>query len=206
MISSLVRALISTFKARRELALENVALRQQLAVLRRSVKRPRLSKVDRGFWGRCCTALAESKIRLLCWLRYVRAMKYPKRCQYKHAKQKKYHVRNWAEYNEGLRRRGDLTVWFDEEAIANWKADKTGKPGGQRVYSDMAIETGLVVRMVYKLAYRQTEGFLHSIASLLGLGIEIPDYSTLCRRSRLLRKKLRIPKAASNSTHPPDDR
>ena len=125
-------------------------------------------------------------------------MKYPKRCQYKHAKQKKYHVRNWAEYNEGLRRRGDLTVWFDEEAIANWMADKTGKPGGQRVYSDMAIETGLVVRMVYKLAYRQTEGFLHSIASLLGLGIEIPDYSTLSRRSRLLRKKLRIPKAASN--------
>ena len=125
------------------------------------------------------------------------SMKYPKRCQYKHAKQKKYHVRNWAEYNEGLRRRGDLTVWFDEEAITNWKADKTGKPGGQRVYSDMAIETGLVVRMVYKLAYRQTEGFLHSIASLLGLGIEIPDYSTLCRRSRLLRKKLRIPKAAS---------
>ena len=52
------------------------------------------------------------------------SMKYPKRCQYKHAKQKKYHVRNWAEYNEGLRRRGDLTVWFDEEAIANWKADK----------------------------------------------------------------------------------
>ena len=72
-------------------------------------------------------------------------MKYPKRSQYKHAKQKKYHVRNWAEYNEGLRRRGDLTVWFDEEAIANGKADKTGKPGGQRVYSDMAIETGLVV-------------------------------------------------------------
>ena len=61
-------------------------------------------------------------------------MKYPKRSQYKHAKQKKYHVSNWAEYNEGLRRRGDLTVWFDEEAIANWKADKSGKPGGQRVY------------------------------------------------------------------------
>ena len=125
-------------------------------------------------------------------------MKYPKRSQYKHAKQKKYHVRNWAEYNEGLRRRGDLTVWFDEKAIANWMADKTGKPGGQRVYSDLAIETSLVVRMVYKLAYRQTEGFLNSIASLLGLGIEIPDYSTLCRRSRLLRKKLRIPKAASS--------
>ena len=70
------------------------------------------------------------------------SMKYPKRCQYKHAKQKKYHVRNWAEYNEGLRRRGDLTVWFDEEAIANWKADKTGASaincysGGQKLVHD----------------------------------------------------------------------
>ena len=42
MISSFVRALVSAFKARRELALENVALRQQLAVLPRSVKRPRV--------------------------------------------------------------------------------------------------------------------------------------------------------------------
>ena len=24
----------------------------------------------------------------------------------------KYRVTNWAEYNEGLRRRGDLTVWI----------------------------------------------------------------------------------------------
>ena len=146
------------------------------------------------------------------------SMKYPKRCHgvtYKHAKQKKYHVRNWAEYNEGLRRRGDLTtpLWFDEEAIANWKADKTGKPGGQRVYSDMAaaIETGLVVRMVYKLAYRQTDhpGFLHSIASLLGLGIEIggPDYSTLCRRSRRnAPQEAADSESREHSTHPPDDR
>ena len=50
MISSFVRALVSVFKARRELALENLALRQQLAVLRRSVKRPQLSNVDREFW------------------------------------------------------------------------------------------------------------------------------------------------------------
>ena len=133
-------------------------------------------------------------------------MKYPKRCQYKHAKQKKYHVRNWAEYNEGLRRRGDLTVWFDEEAIANWKADKTGKPGGQRVYSDMAIETGLVVRMVYKLAYRQTEGFLHSIASLLGLGIEIPDLLDVVSALEVAPQEAADSESREHSTHPPDDR
>ena len=134
------------------------------------------------------------------------SMKYPKRCQYKHAKQKKYHVRNWAEYNEGLRRRGDLTVWFDEEAIANWKADKTGKPGGQRVYSDMAIETGLVVRMVYKLAYRQTEGFLHSIASLLGLGIEIPGLLDVVSALEVAPQEAADSESREHSTHPPDDR
>jgi len=133
-------------------------------------------------------------------------VKYPKRSQYRHAKQKKYRVRNWAEYNEALRRRGDLTVWFDEEAIAKWKAPKTGKAGGQRLYSDLAIEAGLVVRMVYKLGLRQAEGFLRSLASLLGLGIEIPDYSTLCRRSKTLRKKLRIPQERRQAADPSDDR
>ncbi len=50
MIWSLLCSLISAFKARRSLALENLALRQQLAVLQRSVKRPQLSNVDRGMW------------------------------------------------------------------------------------------------------------------------------------------------------------
>ena len=119
-------------------------------------------------------------------------MQYPKRSQYKHAKKKKYRIRNWRAYTEALRRRGDLTVWFDVDAIEEWQADKTGKPGGQRKYADVAIETGLVVRMIYKLAYRQTQGLLKSIATLLGLGIEIPDYSTLCRRSKTLRKNCRF--------------
>ena len=29
----------------------------------------------------------------------------------------KYRVKNWATYEAGLRRRGDITVWFDEDAI-----------------------------------------------------------------------------------------
>jgi len=40
----------SALKAHRELALENLALRQQLAVLRHQVKRARPTKADRLFW------------------------------------------------------------------------------------------------------------------------------------------------------------
>ena len=51
MISTLLRTLISTLASHRKLALENLALRQQIAVLQRSVKRPRLKKSDRLFWA-----------------------------------------------------------------------------------------------------------------------------------------------------------
>ena len=51
---SLVRALAlilrALFRSRASLALENLALRQQLSVLRRGIKRPRLRPRDRIFW------------------------------------------------------------------------------------------------------------------------------------------------------------
>jgi hypothetical protein len=40
----------SLFKLRRQLALENLALRQQLVMIKPSVKRPRVLPVDRLFW------------------------------------------------------------------------------------------------------------------------------------------------------------
>ena len=40
----------SSLKSQRELALENLALRQQLAILYRKSKRPKLHKADRAFW------------------------------------------------------------------------------------------------------------------------------------------------------------
>jgi hypothetical protein len=42
----------------------------------------------------------------------------------------KRRVTNWAAYNESLRRRGDLTVWFSEEALALWAAAPRTTPGG----------------------------------------------------------------------------
>ena len=46
----LLETIGAVFKSRRQLALENLALRQQLAMLKQSVKRPRVSTIDRVFW------------------------------------------------------------------------------------------------------------------------------------------------------------
>jgi len=50
LLLSLLATLRSVLRVRTELALENLALRQQLAALRRSTPRPRLRPTDRAFW------------------------------------------------------------------------------------------------------------------------------------------------------------
>jgi hypothetical protein len=46
----IARALALAFRGHRELVLENLALRQQLATLKRSVRRPHVQTRDRLFW------------------------------------------------------------------------------------------------------------------------------------------------------------
>ena len=94
-----------------------------------------------------------------------------------------YRVINWAEYNESLRQRGDLTIWVSEEAQSVWSAPRRTSRGGQRRYSDLAIETCLMLRTAYHLGLRQTQGLMGSIGTLMGLDIRVPDYSTLSRRA-----------------------
>ncbi|MDQ2805269.1 MAG: IS5/IS1182 family transposase, partial [Pseudomonadota bacterium] len=51
----------------------------------------------------------------------------------------RYRVRNWPAYEAGLKRRGDLTLWIDEAALDGWRAPRRVTPGGQAIYSDLAI-------------------------------------------------------------------
>jgi len=104
--------------------------------------------------------------------------------KYRHKfKKATYKVTNWSEYNDALRKRGDITIWFTDEAIESWVPERTGKKGRPQKYSNLAIETCLFLRIVYSLALRQTEGFARSLVRLMGLDLDIPDYSTLSKRS-----------------------
>src|SRR5215203_4993546 len=104
-----------------------------------------------------------------------------------HIPRPKRRVTNWSAYNEALRQRGSLTVWFTDEAIAAWKAAPRTTPGGQPHYSDLAITTALTLRAVFHLALRQTEELISSILQLLDLDLAVPDHSTLSRRAETLK-------------------
>ena len=91
----------------------------------------------------------------------------------------KYRVGNWAEYDRALVQRGDITLWISTDATDAWKPSPSGRRGGQRKFSDPAIETALMLRRVFKLPLRQAEAFLRSVLSLMGVDLEAPAPTTL---------------------------
>ena len=85
----------------------------------------------------------------------------------------RFRVQNWPEYERGLRSRGDVTIWFSDEALAAWTPPASGLRGGQCQYSNLAILTSLTLRLAFRLPMRQTEGFVRSLLRD-GLGPESP--------------------------------
>jgi len=100
-----------------------------------------------------------------------------------------YKTRNWAAYNEALKRRGSLTIWFDP--AMTWEAAPTGKRGRQSAYSVAAVQTCLTMKVLFGMALRQTAGFVESLLRLIGLDWTVPDFSTLSRRQKTL--KVNVP-------------
>ncbi len=103
------------------------------------------------------------------------------------ARKKQYRIRNWSEYNKALVSRGSLTVWFDEESIADWhNTQLSGQRGRPQDYSDTAIICALTLRNLFRLPLRATQGLVASLIKLLCLPLIAPDYSTLSRRQASL--------------------
>jgi len=119
-----------------------------------------------------------------------------KRNKKKEVKKQRYKIRNWKEYNEALVNRGSLTFWFDEDVIAAWHNVENTHRGHPFVYSDTAILCALCLKIIFQLPMRATEGLLRSLVELMGLPIQVPDYTTISRRQS--NKELEIPSFIPN--------
>lgn len=103
----------------------------------------------------------------------------------------KYRVRNWRDYNKSLIQRGSINVWFSDDAIKHWLAEKEeGKKGHPVIYSDTAILTAVMIRSVFHMPLRALQGFLTSLVSLMNIELPIPDYTRICRRAKSLGQEL----------------
>ena len=98
-----------------------------------------------------------------------------------------YKITNWSKYNESLVQRGSITFWFSEDVIDQWHhANDRPKVGHPFVYSDTAVECLLVLRELFQLPYRQTEGLGKSLTQLMQIALDIPDYTSLAKRAAKL--------------------
>jgi hypothetical protein len=86
-----------------------------------------------------------------------------------HIPKMQHRITNWPEYEAGLRSRGSLTLWITPDALAQWSAAPRRTRGGQAQYSDVAIESTLMLGCAFKLRLRQTEGLMSSVLALMGL-------------------------------------
>ena len=110
-------------------------------------------------------------------------------------------IRNWSEYNKGLKQRGSLTFWISPEVLDNWEVkEKTGKPGSTPTYSNQAIVTMVSLKSVMSLPGRALCGFVESVFQLMGVELSVPDHTTISRRLKRLEVKLPI-KPASDKRH-----
>lgn len=94
----------------------------------------------------------------------------------------RYRTTNWKTYNEALKKRGSLTIWFDRDMA--WFGTKTGRLGRPLVFSDAAIQFSLMMKVPFGLPLRQTTGMVGSILEMAGLDWPVPDFSTLSRRQK----------------------
>src|SRR5512143_2963859 len=101
-----------------------------------------------------------------------------------------YRIRNWAEYNWALVRRGSLTIWVNQESLDAWSHQGPPRWGARFVYSDTAIQCLLTLRAVFHLPLRATQGMARSVFESMGLALDVPHYSTLSRRAADLKVDL----------------
>ena len=105
-----------------------------------------------------------------------------------------YKLTNWSDYNKGLKNRGKLTIWLSDEVKESWLYKAAQKPGGEVVYSDVAIEFCLTIKHLYNLGYRQTEGFVEDIFELCKIDLPVPSYTQIQRRSKTIKIDIRVRK------------
>ena len=93
-------------------------------------------------------------------------------------------------------------MWFSPDAKLMHEADNAPrKRGGQFQYTDTYIEMCCMIRKLYSLGLRQTEGTVSSIVEMLNLKVGVPSYTQICRRMKQLKISPELLKRHTRGEH-----
>ncbi len=87
-------------------------------------------------------------------------------------------ITNWPQYNKSLINRGSLTFWVDAGAMDNcFHHDHHGRRGRSQLYTDETICTFLMLKGIFNLTLRATQGLL-----------DFDERTALCPRLQLCKQ------------------
>jgi hypothetical protein len=82
---------------------------------------------------------------------------------------------SWHIYNQHLINRGNFNLLIEDNILKS-RSNNRG-----REYNKDLITSILMIRSIFNLQLRQTEGFFNGIKESIRLDVDIPDYSTISR-------------------------
>lgn len=94
--------------------------------------------------------------------------------------------RNWCQYNKALVQRGSLTFLIDLKSMKALVPKAKKGRGRPLEFSDQFIEMLLMIKIHFRLPYRQLEGFTRSLLEQMRRLAKVPTYSLTCKRARQL--------------------
>ena len=87
-------------------------------------------------------------------------------------KRSSYKPRNWSKYNKAKINSGNIFIYFKDD-IKDWwyNTESNGKKGRNNLYSNQSIELALIMHYLFKIALRQTQGFIEGMFKKFGLNL-----------------------------------
>ena len=70
----------------------------------------------------------------------------------------RYAVKNWPDYEASWRQRGDLRIWIADDVADHWKVPGRRTPKGDPLYTDLASDTVLTLRLVFISRFVRPKG------------------------------------------------
>jgi hypothetical protein len=96
----------------------------------------------------------------------------------------KYKVKNWSEYNQSLKKRGMISLYFPrgdiKEQFINSEPYREGNSGQERTYLNPYIELLFTLYRLLGFGIRQITGFIQDLWRSKGLDIGVPSFGHLC--------------------------